>query len=116
MSDENKYGKKFLDNYMQVMGGAWRSDREEAALLADPTAYATEKGLPVTPGAVVKVDRTQPESLFTIDELVRDWTATPGEHILHIPVEELIGEADLTDNELETVAGGVNIVIACYVG
>lgn len=115
MSDDSKYGQEFLDTYLQAMGSAWRSEAEEAKLVADPTAYAVEKGLPVEPGTVVKLDRTQPESLFTIEQLVRDWTAKPGEHILHVPAEELITEADLTDAELETVSGG-DINIACYVG
>ena len=116
MSDENKYGKQFLDNYLQAMGGAWRSEAEEASLIADPTAYAISKGLPVAEGAVVTLDRSQPDGLFTVDQLVRDWVATPSHPILHIPGEELIAEADLTDAELETVAGGLTVVIACFVG
>ncbi len=114
MSDDDKYGRKFLDNYLQVMGLAWRSEAEEARLVADPTAYAVENGLPVEPGAVVKLDRTQPDSIFTAEQLVADWTAKPGEHILHVPADELITEADLHDAELETVAGG-SVIIACYV-
>jgi hypothetical protein len=84
--------------------------------VANPTAYATQKGLPVAQGSVVKLDRTQPASLFTSQQLIQDWSSTPGEHILHVPAEELISEADLTEDELETVAGGANnVVIACYV-
>jgi len=116
VSADSQYGKQFLDKYLQVMGTAWRSESEEAKLVADPTAYATQKGLPVEQGSVVKLDRTQPTGLFTGDQLVQDWTATPGVHILHVPAEELISEADLTEGELETVAGGVTVVIACYVG
>jgi hypothetical protein len=118
VSDESKYGKQFIDNYLQVLGAVWHTDGEEAKLLADPTAYAIEKGLPVTPGAVVKLDRSQPEGLFQTDEILRDWTAAPGEHILHIPVEELISETDLTEDELESVAGGgdINVIIACVAG
>jgi hypothetical protein len=114
VSDDSKYGRKFLDNYLLLMGTAWRSEAEEAKLIADPTTYAVEKGLPVEPGAVVKLDRTQPDSIFTAEQLVADWTAKPGEHILHIPADELITEADLDEAELETVAGGT-VVIACYV-
>jgi hypothetical protein len=120
VSNDSQYGREFLDNYLQVMGSTWRTEGEEAKLLANPTEYAIEKGLPVAPGAVVRLDRSQPDSLFTVDELIRDWTLTPGEHVLHVPFEELIGEADLTDAELETVAGGeaapnINVVVACYV-
>jgi hypothetical protein len=117
VSDDSKYGREFLDIYLQAMGSAWRSEAEEAKLVANPTAYAVEAGLPVDPGAVVKLDRTQPDSLFTVEQLVRDWTARPGEPILHVPAEELITEADLTEDELETVAGGkTSVNIACYVG
>jgi hypothetical protein len=117
VSDDNTYGKEFLDKYLVAMGSAWRSVDEEAKLVANPTAYAAGKGLPVEPGAVVKLDRTQPEGMFTAEQLVRDWTAKPGEHILHVPAEELISEADLTDTELETIAGGgTDVNIACYVG
>jgi hypothetical protein len=121
---DSKYGRQFLDSYLQAMGGAWHSLDDEARLLADPTAYAIEKGLPVEAGAVVRLDRTQPDGLYTADQLVHDWTATPGEHILHIPTEELIADADLSDEDLELVAGGdaapgpnnINVNVACYVG
>jgi len=116
VSDDKTYGKVFLDKYLDAMGSAWRSADEEAKLVANPTAYAAEKGLPVQPGAVVKLDRAQPDSMFTAAQLVRDWTAKPGEHILHVPAQELITEADLTDVELETVAGaGAEANIACIV-
>ena len=116
MSADGKYGKEFLDTYLQVMSSAWHTEGEEAKLIANPTAYATSGGLPVEPGSVVKLDRSQPASLFTADQLIQDWTATPGEHILHVPAEELVSEADLTESELETVSGGANnVVIACYV-
>lgn len=111
---KDKYGKEFIDNYLKVMSSAWRAEAEEAKLVADPTAYAAAKGLPVEQGSVVKLDRTQPASLFTADQLVQDWTATPGVHILHVPSEELISEADLTEDELEMVVGGT-VVIACVV-
>lgn len=115
MSTDSKYGKEFLDTYLKVMASAWHTEGEDAKLVANPTAYATQKGLPVELGSVVKLDRTQPASLFTADQLIQDWTVTPGEHILHVPAEEVISEADLTEDELETVSGGGNVVIACYV-
>ena len=68
MSDDNKYGKQFLDNYLQAMGGAWRSEAEDAKLVSDPTAYAIANGLPVEEGAVVTLDRSQPDGLFTVDD------------------------------------------------
>ena len=121
VSESDKYGQEFLDNYLQAMGKAWRFPDEEAKLVADPTAYAKEKGLPVEPGAVVELDRTQPDGLYTIEQIVADWTANPGHPVLHVPAEELLAAGDLSDEALETVAGGVaksnnNVNVACYVG
>jgi hypothetical protein len=122
VSESDKYGQQFLDNYLQAMGHAWRFSDEEAKLLADPTAYAIEKGLPVEAGAVVRLDRTQPDGLYSIEQIVADWTADPAHPILHVPAEELLAEGDLSDAALETVAGGKsdgnnnNVNVACYVG
>ena len=126
MSEATEYGQGFLDNYLQAMGHAWRFSDEEAKLLADPTAYAIEKGLPVEEGAVVRLDRTQPDGLYSVEQIVADWTADPGQPILHVPAEELLAEGDLSDEALEPVAGGTsapvkspnnnNVNVACYVG
>ena len=101
----------FVRNYSHLMLGVWKDDSELSRLLADPTGYATEKGLPVASGATVTVDRSQPESLFTKDQVVADWTKTPGRHILHVPEAPLVDMGELTEEQLETVAGGGIIVI-----
>ncbi len=120
MSSEEIYGTEFQTAYVGLMAGVWNSEKEEADLLSDPTAYAISKGLPVQPGATVKLDRSQPDGFLKSDDLVRDWTQTPGMHILHVPAEEIIKTGELTDSELETVGAGAGtqsivIVIACVV-
>jgi hypothetical protein len=115
MSSDEKYGKEFVQAYVSLMGDVWRSEAEETRLLADPTAYAIEKGLPVDPGATVRLDRTQPDGLLKSSEVVRDWTASPGTHVLHVPAEEIISEGDLSDTDLELITAGNTYVIACVV-
>jgi hypothetical protein len=116
MSAEDTYGKQFLNTYLNLMGEVWHSDEEEAKLLRNPTAFAIEKGLPVMPGATVQLDRSQPEGLLRSDDVIRDWTSTPGTHVLHVPAEEIINTGELTDNELELVsAGGNNNINGCII-
>lgn len=108
MSETEEFGAEFVQKYSDLMLGVWSSDEELASLLADPTGYTTAKGLPVAPGARVEVDRTQPEGLFHKDELVADWTATPGVHILHVPASSLVELAELNEAELDSVSAGSN--------
>ncbi|WCN79483.1 hypothetical protein [Micromonospora sp. LH3U1] len=106
-NDEQEYGARFVTKYSELVTAVWRSDEELQRLLADPTAYATAAGLPVAAGATVEVDRAQPATLYTKDQIVADWAGTPGLHVLHVPEVPLVDLNELTEAELETVAGGV---------
>jgi hypothetical protein len=107
MTNGTDYGPAFIRSYSQVMTGVWTSEAEERRVEADPTAYAIEKGLPVTPGSTVRLDRSQPAALFTHDEIVEDWTRTPGIHVLHIPETPLVDVNELTEAELDAVGAGM---------
>ncbi|MEU1884783.1 hypothetical protein AB0M91_17250 [Micromonospora rifamycinica] len=106
-NEEQEFGARFVTKYSELVTAVWRSDEELQRLLADPTGYATAAGLPVSPGATVEVDRAQPTTLYTKDEIVADWSGTPGRHVLHVPEVPLVDLNELTEAELETVAGGV---------
>ncbi|RKN47595.1 hypothetical protein [Micromonospora endolithica] len=106
-NDEQEYGARFVTKYSELVTVVWRSDEELQRLLADPTGYATAAGLPVAPGAVVEVDRAQPETLYTKDQIVADWSGTPGRHVLHVPEVPLVDLNELSEAELESIAGGV---------
>jgi hypothetical protein len=115
MSGMDQYGKDFINTYLNLMGDVWHSEEEEARLLADPTVYAIEKGLPVQPGATVQLDRSQPDGLLRSDDVIRDWTQTVGVHVLHVPAEEVINTGELTDTELEMVGAGDNNNNGCII-
>ena len=107
----NTLGGQFLRSYSTLLTTVWGSESELAHLMADPTGYARAKGLPVAPGATVRVDRTPHEGLLHKSEIVAAWTQTPGEHVLRVPPSAPIEISDLTDAELDTVAAGHNFII-----
>jgi hypothetical protein len=112
MSEAEDLGFSFIKNYSTLLTGVWANEAEAAKLAADPTAYAKEKGLPVAPGAQVRVDRTPHEGLFRKDEVIASWTATPGVHTLLVPATPIVDLNELQDAELDAVsAGEINIII-----
>jgi hypothetical protein len=106
MSEPEELGSMFIRNYSLLLASVWGNEAEAARLIGDPTAYASSKGLPVDPGAVVRLDRTPHEGLFIKDDLIADWTATSGVHILHAPDAPAVGLDDLTDEDLDSVSAG----------
>jgi hypothetical protein len=96
----------FIRNYSLLLAAVWGNEAEAAKLTADPTAYASSRGLPVAPGAVVSLDRTPHEGLFLRDEVIADWITTPGVHILHAPAAPVVDLDDLDDTDLDSVSAG----------
>lgn len=121
-SSTEEFGSQFVLSYSQLVSAVWRDDAELARLLADPTGYATEVGLPVSPDAVVQVDRTQPDGMFTKDQIITAWTRTPGVHVLHVPEIPLIDLDELSEAELDAVSAGkaaeadnINIIAVLFI-
>jgi hypothetical protein len=106
MSEPAELGSVFIRNYSLLLAAVWGNEAEAARLTGDPTAYASSKGLPVDPGAVVRLDRTPHEGLFLREEVIADWTATPGVHILHAPATPVVDLGDLDDADLDSVSAG----------
>lgn len=106
MSAPEELGSAFIRNYSLLLAAVWGDEVEAAKFTSDPTAYASAKGLPVDPGAVVRVDRTPHEGLFLKEEVIADWTASPGVHILHAPAAPVVDLDDLGDADLDSVNAG----------
>jgi hypothetical protein len=109
MSEE--LGSAFIRNYSSLLTTVWTSEAEAAKLAEDPTAYASAKGLPVDAGAVVRIDTAPHEGLFHKDEVIADWTATPGVHILHVPATPVVDLDELKDADLEAVSAGDTVIV-----
>lgn len=104
--------RRFIEAYSDMVMAVWRDDAEAARLESDPRAYAVAAGLAVADGAEVVLDRSQPSEVLTQEQVLADWNATPGRHVLHVPGTPLIDLSELTEDELDLVAAGRNAAAA----
>src|SRR5215469_6710051 len=94
----------FINNYSALLIGLWTNEAEAAKLAEDPAQYARQKGLPVGPNAVVRVDTTPHDGLYTKEEVITDWFATPDVHVLHAPATPTVSIDELVDADLDAVS------------
>ncbi len=107
--------QQFANTYLLLFNKLWADEAEITRLRANPRQYAIDAGLPVDADRQIRVDETEMDGLYTVDQLVGDWNDTAGVHVLHAPPAPSFDPAELTDAELDTVSAGANNVIACYV-
>jgi hypothetical protein len=114
MSAEETDFSEFDRAYQGLLAKVWGDEAALAALLADPKQFAVEAGLPIDPAATVTVDRSQPEDLLTRTEILQAFHGTPGTHVLRVPEHAPIDLSELTDEDLELIAAGINVNINLY--
>ncbi|GAA3265903.1 hypothetical protein GCM10020218_002290 [Dactylosporangium vinaceum] len=68
--------------YVDLLVTVWRDEDEHRRLVADPTAYAVQAGLPVAPGDVVVLDRSELEHLPTRTDVMAKWDEGAKTHVL----------------------------------
>ena len=95
-----EFTRKYVDLVMKV----WRDEGERGRVIADPTAYAIEAGLPVAPGDVVLLDRSNLEQLPSKDVVMSAWNESATTHVLIVPETPLIDTAELDESELDLAA------------
>jgi hypothetical protein len=101
-------GPEFYRAYSTLLAAVWSNEDELTKLLADPTRYAIDKGMPVAEGATVQVNRTDGDALPRKEEVAAEWTATPGVHVLRVPSTAPVDISELTEAELDAVSAGDN--------
>ena len=106
----------FMKAYSNVLRKVWSGDEDfKQKLLADPNAVLKSEGL--DPGSAKVNIITSIQSEGTLDDQVRLWNeGLKGGNIdLYVPLEEPedVEDADLTDTELEDVAGGGGCCCTC---
>ena len=88
MANETPSKKQWRAAFAKVVARAWSDDAFKAKLLSDPRAVLAEYGVEVPPGVTVEVVENTGERLHLV-----------------LPVAP---EGELSEQELERVAGGLN--------
>lgn len=108
--------EEFVSNYAKVLTNAWSDEAFAQRLSSNPQAVLTENGLPVAADADVEIIRnTQGEG--DLDEQVRLWEQgeSTGHYKLYVPATPQIEEGELSEAELEGVAGAgdTSVTVCC---
>ncbi|NLG48557.1 MAG: hypothetical protein GX552_00430 [Chloroflexi bacterium] len=107
---------QFVTKYGQLLSQAWSEDGKFiAALKADPSKVLLEFGLDPQ-GAQINIITTIQED-GSLEDQIRLWEEgkTKGAIDLYIPLEQPaeLSEVELSDEELEAVAGGAACSCTC---
>jgi hypothetical protein len=107
--------QEFVKGYTKVLTSAWSDEDYAARLQADPAAVVAEAGLEVPEGATVEiVASTGGEG--DLDDQVKIWEEgleSGGPLKLYVPDVPQVEPGELSDAELEGVAGGTDYCCCC---
>ena len=108
--------EEFVTNYAKLLTHAWTDESFANRLTSDPKAVLSEAGLPVSSTATIDIVRgTTGEG--DLDEQVKLWEAgeSSGHYTLYVPQTPQIDEGELSEAELEGVAGAgdVSVSLCC---
>ena len=104
---------QFVGGYTKLLTNAWSDEAFMQRVKSDPKAVLDEVGLSVPAGATVDIRNTQGEG--SLDEQVRLWEEgqKSGKITLYVPDVPQIDTSELSESELEGVAGGGTYCCCC---
>ncbi len=104
---------QFVGAYTKLLTNAWSDEAFMNRLKANPAAVLGEVGLTVPAGASITISDSQGEG--SLDEQVRLWEdgSKSGSITLYVPTVPQIDTAELSETELEGVAGGSTYCCCC---
>lgn len=106
--------QEFVKGYTKVLTSAWSDEGFAARLNEDPSAVLGESGLEVPSGALVEiVSSTAGDG--DLDDQFRIWEEGLSSNSLKLYVPEVpqVETGELSDAELETVAGAGDVTVCC---
>jgi hypothetical protein len=104
----------FVAGYTKVLANAWSDDEFRERLKSEPKAALAEHGLDVPDDASITIV-TEIAGEANLDEQVELWEqgTTSGSYRLYVPDEPQVSTSELSESELETVAGGTTYCCCC---
>jgi hypothetical protein len=104
---------QFVGNYTKLLTHAWSDEGFAGRLRSDPKQVLDEVGLTVPASATVEILDTQGEG--SLDEQVALWEQgiASGDIKLYVPKVPQVETAELSESELEGVAGGDTYCCCC---
>lgn len=105
---------EFVSGYTKILTNAWSDDDFRARLSSEPREALAENGLTVPADADVKIV-SGVAGAPSLEDQVELWAKgeTSGEYELYVPDEPQVKTSELSESELEAVAGGDSYCCCC---
>jgi len=104
----------FVSGYTKILTNAWSDDSFRDRLASEPREALAENGLNVPAGAKIEIVSNVAGDQ-SLEDQVALWEqgAGSGEFRLYVPEEPQVDTSELSENELEAVAGGDSYCCCC---
>ena len=105
---------KFIDSYSKVLTQAWADPGYLKGLQANPVPTLNSAGVKVPAGVTVNII-TKTAGEGTLEDQIRIWEEglKKGSADLYVPAEPQLGDGELSDTQLEAIAGGADCCCTC---
>jgi len=104
----------FVQGYTKILTNAWSDESFASQLQDDPKPILAEYGLDVPDDATVVVVASEGTD-GSVDDQVAIWEegASTGTYTLYVPVVPAVEAGELSDADLEAVAGAGDVDLCC---
>ena len=105
---------KFIGGYSKVLTNAWADEKFMAQLKADPAGVLSQAGVSIPSGVRVNL-KTNKEGDGGLDDQIRLYEEglKSGSVDIYVPAEPQMGDGELSDSQLESIAGGGDCCCCC---